>query len=140
MYAVNPRERATNAYARGAATLPPAAMLVELHDGMVAKLVEARRAIVEHRIEDRLAASLKVAAVIEALHLALDSERGGEIAGNLAQLYGYFIGRLQTMNLANDPAICDELIARLRELRQGWAAAISHPTAAASPDLAALSA
>jgi flagellar secretion chaperone FliS len=123
MYAANSRDRATRAYAEGAATLPPAAVLVQVHDGMVAKLLEAREAIREDRIEDRLNASLKVAAVIEALHLALDSEQGGEVADNLGRLYGYFISRIQALNFRNDPAICDELVARLRDLREAWVVA-----------------
>ncbi len=130
MYPAHRREQAAHAYAQGAAAIPPAAMLVQLHDGMVAKLVQARTAIHEGRIEDRLDASLKVAAVIEALHLALDTEQGGEVAANLGRLYGYFIGRLQALNVANDAAICDELIARLGDLRQGWAATLDAGRAA----------
>ncbi|MFW5681299.1 MAG: flagellar export chaperone FliS [Pseudomonadota bacterium] len=139
MYAANPRDRATRAYAEGAATLPPAAVLVQVHDGMVAKLLEARAAIHDDRIEDRLNASLKVAAVVEALHHALDTEQGGEIAANLGQLYAYFIRRIQALNLRNDPAICDELVARLRELREAWAAAARGDVAPAV-DMSALSA
>jgi flagellar protein FliS len=138
MYGANPRDRATRAYAEGAATLPPAAVLVQVHDGMVAKLLEARDAIREGRIEDRLEASLKVAAVIEALHLALDTDRGGEVADNLGRLYAYFIRRIQALNFRNDPAICDELVTRLRALREAWAVAARGDAAAV--DLAALSA
>lgn len=131
MYPQNAMARARRAYADAPAARSPAMLLVQVHDGMVDKLVDARTAILEGRIEDRLRATEKVAAVIEVLHLALDEQAGGEIAHNLGRLYGYFATRLQAINVANDAAICDELIARLRELRRGWAAHIdAGPTAA----------
>lgn len=137
MYAANRRDQAAQAYAQGAATMPPTLLLVQVHDGMVQKLRQVRSAIQDDRIEERVTESLKVANVIEALHLALDTERGGEVAANLAQLYGYFIGRIQALNLQNDPAICDELIARLSELRQGWQGAMHQAAPPATDNLSA---
>ncbi|MEO1090535.1 MAG: flagellar export chaperone FliS [Pseudomonadota bacterium] len=136
MIAPQRTERAMRAYGQAAAT-QPGIVLVQLHDGMVAKLEESRTAAVEGRIEDRLAQSMKVAAVIEGLHLALDNEAGGEIAAGLDRLYRYFLQRITQLNLTNDASICDELIERLRELRGGWAAANAtangtHVTGAAS--------
>jgi len=98
----------------------PLADLVQVHDGMIAKLAEARRAIADGRIEDRLNATLKVATVLDLLQMSLDHERGGDVARNLDQLYLYFGKRLLDINVRNDPAICDELIERFAELREGW--------------------
>lgn len=128
MYPRTAMERAHRAYGDGAVAQSPAALLVQVHDGMIEKLMAARVAIVEGRVEDRLDATVKVAAVIEALHLALDDVAGGEIARNLGRLYVYFIQRLRVLNLHNDPTICDELIARLGELRRAWASSVERPS------------
>ena len=40
---------------------------------------------------------------------------------NLERIYTYASFRLQRINLTSDVAICDELIARLAELREAWA-------------------
>jgi flagellar secretion chaperone FliS len=130
MYPRNAMERAHRAYGDAAVGVPPVVLLVQVHDGMVEKLAEARAAIMEGRIEDRFVATSKVAAVIEALHLALDDERGGEIAQNLGRLYTHFVQRLGALNVHNDPDICDELIDRLSELRTGWSALLEAQTAA----------
>jgi flagellar protein FliS len=140
MHPQTARQRANRAYGDAAAARPPSVVLVQVHDGMVDKLIEARTAILNGDTEARCTATTKVAAVIEALHLALDEEQGGAIARNLGQLYGHFVQRLTAINLENDPGICDELIARLRELRRGWAAHLEPGPVATTPEAAAFSA
>ncbi|MFP4359242.1 MAG: flagellar export chaperone FliS [Alphaproteobacteria bacterium] len=127
----------------GAAAAPsPLAELVEVHDGMIAKLAEAKQAIADGRIEDRFNLTQKVAAVIDVLQMSLDHEQGGEIAQNLDRLYLYFFKRLTDINIKNDAAICDELMARFADLRDGWraVAAGGAPAAASTASGASLSA
>ena len=119
MYPIHSAARAAQLY--GAAAGPSSLQeLVEVHAGMIDKLAEARGAIAAGHVEARLDATRKVAAVVDVLHMSLDHDRGGEIAGNLERLYLYFTKRLCDINIKNDPAICDELMARLAELRDGW--------------------
>ena len=73
------------------------------------------------RIADRCLAVRKATAIIEGLQSCLDHARGGEIARNLDRIYTHVIFRLQRINLTDDPAICDEVIARLDQLRAAWA-------------------
>jgi flagellar protein FliS len=61
--------------------------------------------------------------MIDGLRVALDHERGGEIAANLARLYDYIIRRLTEGNLRNDAALLDEAVELLNEIRGGWDAA-----------------
>lgn len=112
--------RAAAAYGRAAQTASPAHQIVMLYDGAVRRLREARAAVLAGRIEERYHLVQKVAAIIDALHGCLDFERGGEIAGLLDRYYTYVSFRLQQINVRNDPAICDELIERLSELRASW--------------------
>jgi flagellar protein FliS len=111
----------------------PLEELVRVHDGMIDKLKEARRAIAEGRIEDRLTATHKVAAAVDVLQMSLDHQQGAEIAQNLDRLYLYFARRLSDINIKNDPSICDELMARFAELRDGWRAVAASGAPAGAP-------
>jgi flagellar secretion chaperone FliS len=124
-------QRALSAYGQAAETLAPLKQIVLLYDGAIRRIKEARQAIELRRIGERHTAIEKASAIVDALHAALDHERGGEIAVQLDRIYTYVSFRLQRVNLDNDPAICDELVARLGELRAAWAE-IAGPAAAAS--------
>jgi len=113
--------RAAAAY-RSADTQPPARQIVLLHESAIRRLEEARQAIAERRIEARFRLAMKAHAIVGALQSCLDFEQGGEIAPMLDRLYGHMLERLTAINLRNDPAICDELIALLGRMRDGWAA------------------
>src|SRR3954451_19582786 len=108
------------AYGRAAQTIPPVRQVVMLYDGALRRLREARQAILEGRIEDRFLAVQKASALIDGLHACLGFERGRDIAPLLDTMYGYIGLRLQQINIRQDPAICDELIAQLGELRRAW--------------------
>ena len=58
--------------------------------------------------------------IIGGLREALDSERGGELAGNLDRLYEYMIARLVEANTSNDTSLLDEVSALLLEVKSGW--------------------
>lgn len=112
--------KAMNAYGQAVETIPPAKQIVMLYDGILRHITNARSAIADRRVNDRFLAVQKATLIIEALQGCLDHDQGGEIAPQLDQLYTYFIFRLQAINVEDDPAICDELIARIGELRQSW--------------------
>ena len=58
--------------------------------------------------------------IIAELQAVLDRERGGEIAAKLDALYGYMLDRLTLANYENNPALIDEVVGLLEELREGW--------------------
>jgi flagellar protein FliS len=125
--------RAAAAYGHAAQAVPPLRQVVMLYDGAIRKVGEAKLAIAEGRIEDRFNAVQKAAAIVDALHACLDFERGGDIARLLDRLYIYISLRLQAINTANDPALCDEVIARLGDLRGAWNGLIEGQTPTAAP-------
>ena len=122
-----------NAYGQAVETIPPAKQIVMLYDGILRQIDKARSAIGARRVNDRFLAVQKATLIVEALQGCLDHENGGEIAPQLDQLYTYFIFRLQAINLDDDPAICDELLARIGELRASWAVLAESGSASASP-------
>lgn len=113
--------KAMNAYGQAVETIPPARQIVMLYDGILQRITIAKNAIADRRINDRYLAVEKATRIIEALQGCLDHEKGGDIAPQLDRLYTYFIFRLQSINIENDSAICDELLARIGELRASWA-------------------
>lgn len=62
----------------------------------------------------------KALAIIEALMLGLDKERGGELAQNLERLYDYASRTLLKANLENRPELLKEVTSLLREIKVGW--------------------
>ena len=52
--------------------------------------------------------------------MALDHEKGGDIASNLDQLYEYCTRQLFQANINNDPALLDQVCALLNEIRDAW--------------------
>lgn len=114
-------QRAVSAYDQAATTMPALQQIVLLYDCAIRRLKEARAAIESGRVPARHVAIGKAAAIVDALQRSLDLERGGEIARNLDRLYTHLGFRMQQINLADDPAICDEVAERLGELRTAWA-------------------
>jgi flagellar protein FliS len=51
---------------------------------------------------------------------ALDMERGGKIAENLALLYEYMLRRLTLANATNDAGIVDEVSGLVSTIKHGW--------------------
>ncbi len=62
----------------------------------------------------------KALGIIEGLKLNLDTERGGEIASNLNDLYDYIMSALLKANLDNDIGLIDEVGGLLREVEGAW--------------------
>ncbi len=116
------RARAMSAYQTAAETVTPARAIVMLYDGAVQRLQQAGRAMAEGRIEERFRLVGKAHAIVHGLQCQLDFAAGGEVALLLDRYYAYLLHRMTQINVHNDPAICDEVIARLREMRASWAA------------------
>ncbi len=110
--------RAATAYGQAVQTIPPLRQVVMLYDGAIARLHEAQRAIADGRVEDRFNAVQKASRIVDALHACFDC--GGEVAPLLDRVYTYVSLRMQRINTGNDAAVCDEVIARLGELRDAW--------------------
>ena len=115
-------KKAMSAYGQATETIPPAQQIVMLYDGVLRFVKAAKAAVIDRRINDRYMAIQKATTIIEALQGCLDHDKGGDIALQLDRLYTHFVFRLQAVNMKDDPAICDELVERIGELRSSWAA------------------
>lgn len=128
--------RAASAYGQAAPTGADAGMIVLLYDGAARHVRASRAAIEAGAIEQRWRSVGKAAAIVEALQRCLDHARGGEVARSLDAWYTMLSLRLQQINLRNDIAACDEVLASLAAVRASWAGVALQATVAVPPPTA----
>jgi len=58
--------------------------------------------------------------IVIGLQGALDFERGGDLANNLNELYGYVTRRLLHVNARNDLDALEEIFGLMNEIRSAW--------------------
>lgn len=117
---------AANAYHQvgvhtGAATASPHKLIAMLFDGFLDSVAQAQGAIAQGDVPAKCTAITRALAIVdEGLNGALDTQQGGELAGNLRDLYTYVSMRLMQANLRNDPALLDECKRLIEPLREAW--------------------
>ena len=102
------------------ATADPLSLVVLCYERAIRDLKEAR-SYHEHRMMDHVYEKIHHAQdIVTELHLALDFERGGEIAFNLYRLYGFILRELIGINSQKDVQTYEHLISILSELKEAW--------------------
>lgn len=91
-----------------------------LFDGLIDSLAAAEGQIERNEIEAKGESVNRATRIILGLQGSLDMEKGGEIAGNLADLYGYCSRRLLHANLKNDVEAVREVKKLMGEIRDAW--------------------
>lgn len=104
----------------GVATANNVELIQMLFDGFLDTLMLARGHIQNKAIEEKSKALAKAGRIVVGLQGALDYEKGGELAQNLNELYGYVLRRLFVVNAQNDLAILDEVHGLIKEVSQAW--------------------
>lgn len=99
---------------------PPVLQVAMLYERAISSLQEAAAAIDEGDIGKRWTANKRAIDIVTALLASLDTERGGEIAGNLEKLYTYLLRRLPLVDVRNDAAPAREAIDLLKPLCESW--------------------
>lgn len=101
-------------------TSSPVKLIALLYDKAIISLKEAIQAIENGEVEKRWKANNKAIEILTHLTNTLDHGAGGEIAGNLEQLYDFMLARLMNVDLKNDPQPAREVIDLLQPLRDAW--------------------
>lgn len=106
-------------------TASPERLVLALYDGAVTATTRASVALAEGRdIEGAHRELVRAQAIVLELRMALDLERGGAIAANLASLYAFCLERLIQANVAKDPGPLEAVLQVLQELREAWDRAV----------------
>ncbi len=98
----------------------PARLVAMLYDRAISLLTDVVDAIQNSDIERRWRSNQKATEVICHLWETLDMERGGDVAANLNQLYGFMLKRLLTVDMENNAEAAREVIRLLDPLRKSW--------------------
>jgi flagellar protein FliS len=106
-------------------TASPGQLVLMLYEGAI-KFLEKSLAGFGHSdpLEFNLTVNNNVQraqAIINEMNATLNMEQGGEIAANFRRLYDYFDRRLQEANINKRREPIEEVVARLRVLRDSWA-------------------
>lgn len=117
--------RALNSYGSvkvvaGVATANNVELIMMLFDGLIESLSLARGHIQHGSIELKSRALQRASRIVLGLQNALDQERGGELARNLADLYTYVVRRIIDINAYNDLQALDEVSSMMIEIRNAW--------------------
>ncbi len=111
----------------------PQQLIKMLFDGLLASINAARGAIERGDINEKVRHIGKAVRILqEGLLGALDREKGGELAGNLASLYEYCTTRLTLADARNDASMVDEVAGLVSTVAQGWNEITNAPAPAAA--------
>ena len=101
-------------------TAGPAKLVAMCFDRTIGALKDSIRAMEAGDIQARCDHSTRAANIVAHLWSTLDLEKGGEIAENLSNIYGFVMGRLPDINLHNDAQAAHDIISVLLPLSQSW--------------------
>ncbi|UCX05326.1 flagellar export chaperone FliS [Shewanella sp. HL-SH8] len=88
--------------------------------GGLERLAQSRYAIENGDMENKGLFIGKAIGIVNGLNNSLNMEAGGEIAGNLSQLYDFILIKVTEANLKNDTQSIDDAVSVLRTLKEGW--------------------
>ena len=103
---------------------PPGKLIVMLYDGAIEFIGKAQQAQIDKSdnwIEEFHQHMIRTQNIITELMVALDMDKGGDVAKNLFRLYEYMNRRLVQANMSKEEEILIEVKGLLETLREAWA-------------------
>lgn len=92
-----------------------------LFEGFETSVAEAHGALASGDTERKCQAITRAIRIIdEGLRAHLNLADGGDLARDLADLYGYVVNRLTLANARNDPALLTECTRLVKPLHEAW--------------------
>ncbi|MGC8820236.1 MAG: flagellar export chaperone FliS [Fervidobacterium sp.] len=101
-------------------TASPAKLIEMLLEKAVSVLVESKKFIDEKNFTGANEKIVRAQDIIMELNLALDMEKGGDIAKNLRALYNFMYRTLLEANIKKDKKMIDDVISLLLDLLSTW--------------------
>ena len=96
-------------------------LIVMAYDGVLRFLNQAKEHIARGEIEAKYNALTRARDIVEELAGTLNMEAGGQIAGNLWNLYVFFMQKMGEANITGDASHIDSILPAIQELRDAWA-------------------
>jgi len=98
----------------------PHRLIQMLFEGALERIAQAKGAMLQKQIARKGELIGKATNIVAGLQGSLNDKEGGALAENLDSLYDYVIRRLSQANFSNDPAILDECIGLIGEIKAAW--------------------
>ncbi|AMN46589.1 flagellar protein FliS [Steroidobacter denitrificans] len=106
----------------GVAAADPHGLIVMLMDGALERIRAARGCIDRGDTAEKARLLHRCVSIIAELRGSLDMNAGGQISGNLSELYDYMNRRLLVASSENLSEPLEEVSALLNEIRAAWVA------------------
>lgn len=104
----------------GVASANGVQLIQMLFDGLLESLAATKGHIQNGAIVEKGKSIARASRILIGLQGALDFERGGDLANNLNELYGYVTRRLLHVNARNDLDALEEIFGLMNEIRSAW--------------------
>ncbi len=91
-----------------------------LLDGLLESLSAAEGHINANAIQEKSHHLNRASRIVLGLQCSLDYEKGGDLARNLSELYGYVTRMLLQINLRNDLDLLREVKGLMTDIRDAW--------------------
>lgn len=101
-------------------SMSPAKRVVFLYGQVLVNLRQAGRHLTARDIEPRARCLLRAQDIIAELLASLDLEQGGQIALNLAHLYGWMLTEIAAVDRKQDAARLERLVSLVADLHGAW--------------------
>lgn len=98
----------------------PLQLVIMLYDGALRFVENGKLALIEGDLYRQNDQFQRAQRIITELMSCLDMQSGGEVATNLANLYGFAYNQLVAANVNCDSEAAEQAAKVLRELRQSW--------------------
>lgn len=105
----------------------PHRLIQMLMQGALDRIATARGAMERGEIATKGEQISWAISIVGGLRSSLDLEAGGELAGNLRDLYDYMERQLLQANIRNEIALLDEVSGLIREIKSAWDAVGDQP-------------
>ncbi len=101
-------------------------LVLILMNGLQDELARARAHIEGSRFEAKARSLDKCVGMLNGLASSLDTDAGGEVVAQVAQVYDYCARRLHEAGVRLDVGMIDEVSRLLRTLQEGWEGMQAH--------------
>ena len=98
----------------------PHRLIQMLMEGFLARVGAGRHALAERDFDRKGRELGRAVSILNGLRDTLDHDQGGDIAGNLDQLYSYMQEQVLSASASGDLSVLDHVSTLMRELKTGW--------------------
>ncbi|NRD73338.1 flagellar export chaperone FliS [Shewanella sp. VB17] len=98
----------------------PHRIIQMMFEGALQRLAQSRYAIENQDMVSKGVYIGKSIGLVTGLNNSLDMDAGGDIAGNLSELYDFMLRRISEANINNDVQAINDVIDILKTIKEGW--------------------